>query len=103
MSHRGHPDCVYTTKSACDKAFRERLGKCVEPTKADRNEPTACRNWATSEVEGRPICSMHAGTIMEAARKAVAAASRAERLNVRIDAALAWHATHPSVWDAPPA
>jgi hypothetical protein len=100
MSHRGHPACPHATKGACDKAKREALGRCVEMTQA--KEPTQCRLWASSIVEGRPMCNAHAGAVLERHLEERRKADRASAWQARVTAFMDWTAEHPSVHDRMP-
>lgn len=98
MSHRGHPDCVYTSQAACDRARHATLGRCVELTQ-DRHEPKSCSHWAESIIDGRPICNQHATVALNRALEQQRRIDRMNELNARIDAHLAWVQKHPHVWD----
>jgi hypothetical protein len=100
VPHKGHPDCIYNSKAACDRARREAMGRCAEMT-GDR-EPSPCTNWAVEEVGGRKVCGQHARTLALAVDQENRRIDRMNELNRRIDAHLAWVADHPHVWDARP-
>lgn len=101
MARSKHGDehgCGHPTKAACEKARKEALGRCVSMT-ADKKTPTNCRLWATSIVDDRALCTMHAGQVLTAQIEAERKARKTAELNARIDAYLAWRAEHPSVHD----
>ena len=92
--------CPHPTKAACEKARREALGQCVEMTLA--KEPTQCRLWASSLVEGRPLCNAHAGAVLVRHLEERRKADKAAYLQSRVTAYRDWTAEHPSVWDRMP-
>lgn len=97
-SHKqGHPNCPFTSWSACDKAVQVRFGQCVAVV-GDR-EPTPCTRWAVSE---QGLCGQHYASVIERARKAEREAARMADINARVDAYIAWVKDHPSVHDNPP-
>ena len=101
MSHyHGSVVCGIATKSACEKAKRERLGQCSEMTLA--KQPTQCRLWATGLVGGRPMCDAHANAVIERNLILARKLARTTRLQKVIDEFMAWTATHPSVHDRMP-
>lgn len=101
MSHlHGGAVCPHSTKAVCDKAIREALGKCTVMTQA--KEPTQCRLWASSRVDGRPMCLTHAGAVLERNIALAAKAARMARLQLEVDKYMAWTTTHPSVWQEMP-
>jgi hypothetical protein len=97
--HKGHPDCEFTSKAACDKAIRVAIGQCSSMI----SEEKQCPNWGVDRVEDRAYCGQHIRTVYLAADNARRDAIRRDAMNSRIDRSLAWHREHPSVWDLMPA
>lgn len=103
MSHlHGEKVCEHGTKAACEKARKEFFGKCSSMT-ADKKVPTECRLWATSFVDGKGQCAMHAGQILTRQLDETRAAAKKAELDARIEHYIAWSATFPSIWDEMPA
>jgi len=94
----GSQVCEYATKRACDQARRELMGRCVAMTQ-DKKVPTACDNWATSSVDDRNYCSVHAGKILNDQIESTRVATKRAELSARIESFLVWTSGHPSVWD----
>lgn len=99
MAHKGHAVCEHSSKAACEKARRVALGQCS----AMLDESRQCDHWGTDRVEERAYCGQHLRSVVMAADNARRTATARDAMNERIDRALAWHATHPSVWDPLPA
>ena len=98
MPHRGHPDCIYTSKAACEQARRVAMGQCQEMSGS--REPTPCARWATEEIDGRKVCGQHANMLVLRVDHRRREQLRLDDLNRRIDEYLAWVAEHPHVWDS---
>lgn len=102
MAHAvAHPKCPFNSWTACEKARREALGKCESMT-ANQVTPTQCRQWASSIVDGHPICNMHAESLLLRQHAARVKAEKDAGLLANIEAYMAFTATHPSVWDKMP-
>lgn len=95
MSHRGHPDCVFTTKRACELAAKVEMGKCAAMT--DKGEE--CSHWGIDRVEERPYCGQHINSVLLKADNDRRAATKRAELDERITGYMAWRADHPSVHD----
>lgn len=93
MAHKGHPNCEYKSKAACDKARRIAIGQCV----AMIDESRQCPHWGVDKVEDRPYCGQHIGTVYRAADEAVRTAARRQAMNERIDAFMASSGQVPHV------
>ena len=98
MAHKGHLICDFTSKAACEKGRRIAIGQCSSMLDEDRQ----CPNWGVDRVEDRPYCGQHIASVYLAADKASREARRKAEMNARADAAIAWHAGHPSIWDVMP-
>lgn len=85
MAHKGHPHCQFKSKAACDNAIREAIGKCTELTQ-DKKAPTQCARWGTGLVNGRAMCDMHAGMIIERESAVTRQAAKKQAMHERIDA-----------------
>jgi hypothetical protein len=101
MPHAGHPDCIYKSKAACERARHEALGRCVELTQ-DKRQPKPCSHWAESIVDKKPVCNQHATVLLNRLLEQQRRLDRINKLNARIDAHLAWVRDHPHVWDRKP-
>ena len=93
--HKGDPNCEFTSKAACEKARRIAIGQCVSMI----DEGHQCGHWGIDRVDDRAYCGQHLNSVYLAADNARREAARKEAMSRRIDEALAWHASHPSVWD----
>ncbi len=66
------------------------------------DETKQCPHWGVDRVEDRAYCGQHINSVYLATDRALRAARTKTEQETRIDAALAWHAQHPSVWDLLP-
>jgi hypothetical protein len=98
MGHKGDKNCVHSSKVACEKARRIAIGQCASML----DEARQCPHWGIDTVEGAAYCGQHLSAVYLAADKARREKTRRDEMFARIDAALAWHAEHPSVWDTMP-
>jgi hypothetical protein len=99
MAHKNHPDCIYTSLAACERARKAALGRCAEMT-ADKRTPKPCSHWADSIVAGRPICNQHATAVLSRELEAQRVARVRAALDDQITQHMTWIAEHPSVWDS---
>ena len=89
---------MYATKKACEQARKDLMGRCVAMTQ-DKKVPTVCDNWATSSVDDRNYCGMHAGGVLSQKLDLARAEKALAELDTRLNEYLHWALTHPSVWD----
>lgn len=79
--HKGHPDCEYTSRAACERARRIAIGQCVSMLDENRQ----CPNWGVDTVDGRGYCGQHVGTVYRVADERRRAATAKEAMDARID------------------
>lgn len=95
--------CLHPTKKACDLARHIELGQCSEMiVKKKGQEPYPCDKWAIDRIGERGYCGQHFNSALLTTLEAERAARGRAEVQRNIDRSLAWHATHPSVWDALP-
>lgn len=90
MSHKGHPDCPYTSKGRCERARREAIGPCLVMLDENRQ----CRNLGTDTVDGRAYCGQHINGPYREADERERRRIRKALLNARIDSYLAETGQH---------
>jgi hypothetical protein len=95
MSHKGHPECIFTTKKGCEANKRLEMGKCVAMT----GESSQCDNWGIDRVEDKAYCGQHINSVLLKADNDRRAAKKRAELDGRIDLYLMHRAAHPSLHD----
>ena len=101
-----HVGCPFKTKSSCEQAQREKLGRCVALTgdadaKRSKQEPKRCSDWAVDRVDGFGYCRTHLTKMALAADDLKRSVARKQKMDEAADRFIAWRATHPSVWNDP--